>query len=218
MYELKQREGHLEILNLDAPKQKPIFVDFTSNAHNFRRLHGGGRGQPIAKAIGLKTYALPLSVIDATAGLGSDAFVLACLGCQVHMIERSTAIAQLLADGLKRLHASGLIPEVSKRLSLTQNQASDHLLQLAPKNYPDVIYLDPMFPEREKSGSVKKEMIMLREVVGDDQDASRLLSIALTVAKKRVVVKRSKLAPALEGPLPTTILKGKANRFDIYIP
>lgn len=218
MYELVQREGHLEILNSNAPKQKPILVDFTSNAHNFRRLHGGGKGQPIAKAIGLKTYSLPITVVDATAGLGSDSFVLACLGCQVHMIERSNTIAQLLADGLKRLQASGLIPEVCERLSLTQGQAGDRLLQLASENYPDVIYLDPMFPEREKSGSVKKEMMMLREVVGDDQDASRLLSIALTVAKKRVVVKRSKLAPSLEGPLPTTVLKGKANRFDIYIP
>jgi 16S rRNA (guanine1516-N2)-methyltransferase len=65
-----------------------IFIDFASAANTYRRLHGGGNGQPLARAIGLKTYGLPLVVIDATAGLGQDSFVLASLGCHVTMIER----------------------------------------------------------------------------------------------------------------------------------
>lgn len=198
----------------DQPKVSALRVDFVSGQAQHRRLYGGGKGQLIAKAVGLHKYSSP-RVLDVTAGLGRDAFVLATLGCQVMMIERSPIIAALLDDGLTRMRAA---PELSSLpLSLQHADALLVLENLAEQDYPDVIYLDPMFPERIKSAAVKKEMMMLRAAVGDDQDAHALWQLALTRAKKRVVVKRSKLAPTFAGREPTLVLRGKSSRYDIYV-
>ncbi|MFO1350284.1 MAG: class I SAM-dependent methyltransferase [Gammaproteobacteria bacterium] len=45
---------------------------------------------------------------------------------------------------------------------------------LAEGDFPEVIYLDPMYPERSKAALVKKESRVLRELVGPDDDAARL--------------------------------------------
>lgn len=195
-----------------------LYIDFASASNNYRRLHGGGNGQPIAKAVGLKTYGLPLTVIDATAGLGQDAFVLACLGCKVILIERSTTITNLLADALQRGLAVEAINNIIANMQLMPGDSIQILNTLPADQHPDVIYLDPMFPERKKSGLVKQEMRLLKELVGDDQDADQLLAVARAIAKKRVVVKRPKNAPFLNKINPHASQIGKANRFDIYMP
>jgi 16S rRNA (guanine1516-N2)-methyltransferase len=195
-----------------------ISVDFGSAASTHRRLYGGGRGQPIARAIGLKTYGLPLNVIDATAGLGQDAFVLASLGCELRMIERSPVVAELLTAGLQRGAEQENIKEIIDRMQLFCGDAIEILKDLAATKQPDVIYLDPMFPLRNKSSLVKKEMRILKELVGADQDADLLLTIACQLAKKRVVVKRPRTAPYLNNIAPHASQIGKANRFDIYMP
>lgn len=198
------------------PKQD-LFIDFSSAANNYRRLHGGGRGQPIAKAIGIKTYGLPLIIIDATAGLGQDAFVLACLGCNVTMLERSPVIAELLADALRRGLEDPQIQPYINNMHLIQGDALQILSKLAPAD-PDVVYLDPMFPERDKSALVKQDIRMLKDIVGEDPDADQLLTIARKIAIRRVVVKRPRTAPYLGGVKPHSEQAGKANRFDIYMP
>ena len=76
---------------LDEPKLGDVFVDFVAGAMAHRRKFGGGRGEAIAKAVGIKGAELP-SVIDATAGLGRDAFVLASIGCQVRLVERHPVV------------------------------------------------------------------------------------------------------------------------------
>lgn len=190
-------------------------VDFLSKASQYRRYRGGGRKQLIARAVGLKGKDCP-SVLDCTAGLGEDAFVLACLGCNVTMIERSPIIAALLEDGIQRAKQDPSCHDL--QLQLIIEDAMVYLGVLAATNYPDVIYLDPMFPSRKKSALVKKEMRMLRKMVGDDQDAPSLLAIALQRAKKRVVVKRPRLAPSLSERQPHVVLKGQSSRFDIYLP
>ncbi|MCT1282181.1 class I SAM-dependent methyltransferase, partial [Pseudomonas aeruginosa] len=81
---------------------------------------------------------------------------------------------------------------------------------------PQVIYLDPMFPHRDKSALVKKEMRLFRPLVGDDLDAPALLQAALALASHRVVVKRPRKAPIIEGPKPGYSLEGKSSRYDIY--
>jgi len=195
-----------------------ICIDFASASNNYRRLHGGGRGQAIAKAVGLKTYGLPLVIIDATAGLGQDSFVLACLGCNVTMCERSPIIAALLADALSRATANLEINAIVSRMQLIHGDAIQILSNLTPAQYPDVVYLDPMFPTRNKTALVKKEMRFLKTTVGDDLDADQLLELARKVAKKRVVVKRSRTAGFLNNTSPHCSQIGKANRFDIYMP
>lgn len=213
---LLQSASHLALKQLDEPKVGEVLVDFASDALTFRRLHGGGKKEAIAKAVGLKGQT-SLTVLDATAGLGRDAFVLASLGCKVQLIERSPAVAALLADGLQRAtmnpELAGWLPQ---RLSLQHGIAVDIMSQWMVAK-PDVVYLDPMFPHRKKSAAVKKEMRLFQQLLGPDEDADALLAPALALAVKRVVVKRPADAPYLANQKPQIEMQGKANRFDIYL-
>lgn len=207
----------LELREIGAGAPGPIYVDFTSGAADHRRRFGGGRQQPLARAIGLKGAPAP-TVIDPTAGLGQDAFVLAYLGCQVRLVERSPVIAALLRDGLRR---AGQNPDIGRmimeRLSLHHGNGRDYLRELHESQWPDVIYLDPMYPHRRKTALASKEMRLLRAVVGDDCDAPELLAVALTRVRRRVVVKRPRLAPALSGPAPDAQIIAPNTRFDLYL-
>jgi len=205
-------DKRLELQLTESKSSRPIYVDFLSGTLAHRRQFGGGRGQLIAKAVGLQNRK-HISILDVTAGLGRDSFVLANLGCKVTMIERNPIIAALLKDGLMRAKKETWFKALE--LTLIENDAIYYLKSL--ENLPDVIYIDPMFPSRKKSALVKKEMRVLRHVVGDDEDASILLSTALKKATKRIVVKRPRLAPAISGPEPDFSFKGKSSRFDVYL-
>ena len=210
------RNHQLELKKTDEPKLGTIAVNFVSGAMAHRRQFGGGRGEAIAKAVGVKGNYLP-TVIDATAGLGRDAFVLASIGCQVTMFERHPVVAALLADGLDRAYQDPTIGQLlQKQLRLIYN-SSLHGLSLY-QDKPDVVYLDPMFPHRPKSALVKKEMRIFQQLVGNDLDAEELLEPARRLAKKRVVVKRPDYAPFLANQKPTAEIKTKNHRFDIYTP
>ena len=210
------RNHQLELKKTDEPKLGTIAVNFVSGAMAHRRQFGGGRGEAIAKAVGVKGKYLP-TVVDATAGLGRDAFVLASIGCQVTMFERHPVVAALLADGLDRAYQDPTIGQLlQKQLRLIYN-SSLHGLSLY-QDKPDVVYLDPMFPHRQKSALVKKEMRIFQQLVGNDLDAEELLEPARRLAKKRVVVKRPDYAPFLANQKPTAEIKTKNHRFDIYTP
>ncbi|MFO1372598.1 MAG: class I SAM-dependent methyltransferase [Candidatus Competibacteraceae bacterium] len=207
----------LELRETSPNAPGPVYVDFLGGTVAHRRRFGGGRRQPLARAIGLKNHAAP-TVLDVTAGLGRDAFVLACLGCTVQMVERSPIVAALLNDGLMRAAQDPDIGTVvAARLHLTVADGREYLWQLASDQRPDVVYLDPMYPHRQKSALVKKEMRLLRQLVGDDWDASILLAAALACARWRVVVKRPRLAPLLTGPPPTVQIIAPNTRFDVYL-
>ncbi|GAB3354153.1 MULTISPECIES: class I SAM-dependent methyltransferase [Chromohalobacter] len=196
----------------------PIRVDFTAGKVAHRRRFGGGRGQLIAKACGLAHGVTP-SIVDATAGLGRDAFVLASLGAEILLIERVAAIYALLEDGVRRARADEEAAEIVARMRVANGDAARELATLVALHdvAPQVVHLDPMFPHRDKSALVKKEMRVFRELAGDDDDASRLLEAALDVATHRVVVKRPRRAPPLEGPAPDHVLEGKTSRYDLYV-
>jgi 16S rRNA (guanine1516-N2)-methyltransferase len=213
---LIQQMTHLELRQLNEPKVGAVKVDFTSDALTFRRLHGGGKKESIARAIGLKGKD-SLHVLDATAGLGRDAFILASLGCLVDMIERSPVVAALLQDGLDRAAVDlELCSWLPSRMQLFHGVAID-LLNDWQGIQPDVVYLDPMFPHRKKRAAVKKEMRLFQQLLGPDEDADLLLEPALALAKNRVVVKRPTGAPFLANKKPQIEMLGKANRFDVYL-
>ena len=203
----------LELRQAGARTPGPVFVDFAAGALHYRRRFGGGRKEPLARAVGLKANRCPL-VLDATAGLGRDSFILASLGCRVLMLERSPIIAALLADGLRRAAHAPELAAIAARMSVTCVDCLT-LGQLAP--VPDVIYLDPMYPHRTKSALVKKEMRLVRAVVGDDRDASLLFDWAVSREAARVVVKRPQGAPTLGSAKPSAVIPGKNSRFDIYL-
>jgi len=198
----------------DPKLGSPIFIDFEQGKNAHRRQFGGGRGQALAKAIGLKKGATP-TVIDATAGFGRDAFVLANLGCQVTLLERNPLIANLLADALDRAKDNTDIQQVIARMTLKHTDSYDYLNKLT--HQPDVIYIDPMYPTREKSALVKKDMRLLHQLAGADTDSEQLLNLARTIALKRVVIKRPKSAPFIGEQKPTTSIESKNTRYDVYV-
>jgi len=198
----------------------PIIAEFTEGAVDHRRKFGGGKGQMIAKAVGVKAGVYP-RVLDATAGMGKDSFVLATLGCELTMIERSPVVHLLLQDGLQRAlefarEQDAELLRVIHRMQLLGQDSRTYLESLTPAQFPDVIYLDPMFPERQKTADVKKEMAAFHSVVGKDEDADALLPLALAHVNYRVVVKRPRKAPFLNNQTPSYQLEGKSSRFDIY--
>ena len=212
---LQYRDNVLGIYPADG-RSGGVYVDFVAGKHRHRRLYGGGKSQQIAKAIGIQGKTKP-TVLDVTAGLGGDGFVLTSLGCQVTLVERHPIVRVLLQDGLQRLQQTPELLSLAQSLHLAEGSALQVLGSWHLSPPPQVIYLDPMFPHTNKSAQVKKDMVLFRQLVGEDQDAYQLLAPAYDLASHRVVVKRPRLAPHLADKKPTFSLFGKANRFDIYV-
>lgn len=189
-----------------------VWVDFTTGAAQHRRLHGGG--ELLAKAVGRSKQP---TVWDATGGLGRDSFVLAGLGLNVHIFERHPAVYCLLADGLARALLHPDTAETASRLTLLHADAAEYMPRLAAEiGRPQVVYLDPMYPERRKSAAVKKEMAFFHELVGTAQNDAALLDASLATATARVVVKRPRLGDFLCSRKPDYQYTGKSTRFDVY--
>jgi 16S rRNA (guanine1516-N2)-methyltransferase len=213
-FALQLGEAGLQLAELGPHAPGPVRVDFVEGAVAHPRVFGGGSGQMIAKAVGVQPGVRP-RVLDATAGLGRDGFVLASLGCAVTLIERQPLIAALLEDGLARAASHSDVGAIVANMRLLTGNAIE-LMSAWQGEPPQVIYLDPMFPHRDKSALVKKEMRLFRPLVGDDQDAPALLAAALALASHRVVVKRPRKAPIIAGATPGYALEGKSSRYDIY--
>ena len=215
-YLLHAGESRVELRSLTEPGAGPLYVDFVGGANRHRRLYGGGKGQAIARAAGLRKLRAP-RVADLTAGLGRDAFVLASLGCDVTLVERSAIVHALLRDGLDRARNSddATVRQIAARMHLFH---ADSMEWLAGHDASfDVITLDPMFPGRSKSALVRKEMRFFHGLVGRDKDADALLDLARTRCQHRVVVKRPAKAAALGDSRPAFSIDGKSTRFDVYL-
>ena len=211
----------LSQIALNGRSPASVRCEFVSGQLRHRRFFGGGIGQTLSRANGISANFKPL-IADLTAGLGADGFVLASLGAQVVLVERHPAVAELLRDGLLRLrlhleqHEDASLQAIHSRLALQHLDGKNWLQGLTEKERPDVIYLDPMFPERRKTAKVKKAMAVFQGLLGDDDDADELLGAALDRARYRVVVKRPRRAPPLQGRSPAFSIEGKTTRFDIY--
>ncbi len=212
---LVKTADRLELRQLGHNAPGPIFVDFVGGKNAHRRQFGGGRNQPLARAIGLKKGALP-AIFDVTAGMGKDAFVMATLGCDVTLFERSAVVSALLADGLERALDSEAVCAIAAKMTLIHANAISFLDALNPQSAPDVIYMDPMYPHRQKSAQVKKEMKFFRQLVGDDLDSELLLKSALRVAKRRVAVKRPARSEPLGQLTPDAASASPNTRYDLY--
>lgn len=191
-----------------------LVVDFVGGAAGHRFRSGEGRGQALAKAAGFARGIVP-EIVDATAGLGRDAFILASLGARVTLIERSAAMHDLLAEGLERARAEGgRYGETIARMTLIHGDSC----ALLPQLNPQVVLVDPMHPPRNNTALVKKEMRLIREIVGVDADAARLMQVALASAQSRVVLKwplRAEPMPGLPGL--SHQISGKSIRYDVFV-
>jgi 16S rRNA (guanine1516-N2)-methyltransferase len=189
-------------------------VDFASGAVGYRFRRGGERGHPLVRAAGIKKDRLP-AIVDATAGLGRDGFLLASAGATVTLIERSAEVHALLKEALARASAeSPELAEVVARMTLVHGDAKDRL----PELKPDVVIVDPMHPPRRNTALVKQEMRQLSAIVGADEDADELMRIALASARERVVLKWPlRAAPLLETPKPSYQFAGKTVRYEVFM-
>lgn len=190
---------------------KPFYIDFLSQKMRHRLKHLSLKNESLARALGLKRKAAPLTIVDATGGLGRDSFILASLGYELTVLERSPIIHALLEDALKR---AVFFTPIAERITLYQKDAIEWFKKASK---PDIIYLDPMFPTKKKSALNQQAMRYLQEIVGEDIDQNDLLEKALACALLRVVVKRPRIANYLAGKAPNYSLIGKSNRFDVYI-
>ena len=188
-------------------------VDFTSDAIRYRAGQQIHRRELIARACAIRGVDVPITIVDATAGFGRDAFILANAGFTLRLIERNPIVAALLADGIARIPDPGL----QKRMQLIQDDSMHYLQTLMQqKDKPEVIYLDPMF-DIARHAKVKKDLQLLQylsDTAPKDQD--QLLTVALQTGVKRVVVKRACNAAPLNNQPPHFSLPGKQTRFDIY--
>jgi len=191
-----------------------ILCDFTGGPVGHRFRSGGGRRQALPRAIGMKGNVNPC-VVDATAGLGRDAFLLASLGASVILIERSEEVYHQLAAGMARARTVGQeFARIMDRMRLLFGDARE----LLPSLTPEIILVDPMHPPRTKSAQVKNEMRIIREIVGTDDDSVALMEIALATARKRVVLKWPRRADPMAGIIaPSHQIIGKSVRYDVFL-
>ena len=193
---------------------KELCVDFVGGSVAHRLRFGGGRGQDLAKAMGLRAGKTP-TIIDATAGLGRDSFILASLGAQVILIERSEKMHTLLVQGMERAaKEGGEFRHIIGRMTLLKGDALD----LIPELTSEAILIDPMHSERKNSALVKQDLRQVREIVGTDDDAADLVQLAIKHARKRVVLKWPAKADPIEGVKKCTHqIIGKTTRYDVFM-
>jgi len=214
---LFMEDGMLRLSNLDARDKSVVYVDFSSGASTYRREQGGGKNQALGKAIGINKKS-DLNVLDATAGMGKDAFVMAGLGCKLTMVEQSPIVAALLQDALMRAEQDAAIVDIISMMTLIQANSIEHMQSSEfLDNPPDVVYLDPMYPERKKTAKVKKEMQTLQQLLGHQDNTEEFLEAAFNCALNRVVVKRPKGASPISNRPATHTVESKKTRYDVYM-
>ena len=179
-----------------------------------RLKYGRGRGQNLAKAVGMK-FNKNRNIIDATAGLGYDSFILASIGAKVTLIERSQKMYELLQNGIDEgMSFGGEIEKIINRMELVFGDSKDIL----PKLTPEVIMIDTMYKDRKKTALVKNNMRLVRDIVGPDSDYIDLLKVALNCAKNRVVLKQPRYAePIKEIRKCSHQILGKTIRYDVFM-
>lgn len=210
----------LGLASTDLPNIQPLVLDFASGSQGYKLSQGRARNLALAKACGVKPN-LNLKILDATLGLAKDASLLASLGNQVLGLEAHPWVFALVEDALQRAANQPDLHQLVANLTIQNIDACQALPELAKSWQPEVVYLDPMFPANKSTAAVKKDMQLLRLLLGagtnDLGEESQLFNLGLAAASQRLVVKRPAKAEFLAGQKPSYSLTGKSNRFDIYL-
>ncbi|MFB4205446.1 class I SAM-dependent methyltransferase [Arhodomonas sp. KWT2] len=206
-------DGEALALCRATPPRLRLVLDPAATSLGRRGRQASAGNEHIARACGLRGGGTP-RIIDATAGAGRDAGLLAGLGAQVTMVERSPIVAALLSDALRRAGTAPATAPVAARLALVTGEAAAYL----DSHTADIVYLDPMYDAGRRKALAGKEMQLLQALLGPDTDADALLDAARGAATQRVVVKRHRHAPPLAGRRPHHSLTGRSTRFDVYLP
>ena len=192
-------------------RQRPLRLDF---AELLRQRGAATARSPLGRASGIR-QTQPKSVLDCTAGLGRDGFMLGSLGAsRVQLIERDPVVAALLEDALRRARADGAVPRWVESVSVARADARDWLAR-RPFAF-DVVYIDPMFPAGRRA-LAGRELQFLQRLLPSDRpsDGEELIGAALETGCARVIAKRAKHQPAIDRP--TFAVPGRSFRFDVYV-
>lgn len=207
--ELRQDERGLALVG-EGMKLRGDFTRLLPRLRKDRLAH-----ELLVRAARVKGVAQPTAV-DATAGLGEDSLLLAAAGFEVTLCERDPVIASLLRDTLQRAATDARLVDVVARMHLVEGDAVTTLGQLAV--VPDVVFLDPMFPERRKRAATNKKLQLFQRLERPCEDEDALMAAALAARPRKVVVKRPLKGPSLAGVKPSSSLTGKVVRYDIVVP
>jgi 16S rRNA (guanine1516-N2)-methyltransferase len=189
--------------------------DFTKMLPRIKR--GNLQSELLVKASKIKGFDGVVTVMDATAGLGEDSLLLAAAGFNVKLYERDNIIAALLRDALERAKDNTELAQIVDKMELHEEDSLAALPNL--KEIPDVIYLDPMFPSRQKSALVKKKFQMLHQLEQPCEEGAQFLESAIAVKPRKIVIKRPLKGEFLGNRKPDYSLNGKTIRYDcIVIP
>lgn len=152
--------------------------------------------------------------IDATAGMGEDAFLLAAQGYEVTLFEQNPVIAVLLKDALRRAKKHPVLKDIASRMNLVQDNSVEGMSKLLDP--VDVIYLDPMFPARQKSSLINKKLQLIQKLEPPCSEETDLFDAAISASPSKIIVKRPLKSEFLAGRKPSYTLNGKAIRYDCY--
>ena len=153
--------------------------------------------------------------IDATAGMGEDAFLLAAQGYEVTLYEQNPVVAALLKDAIRRAKKNQILKDIAGRMKVVEADSVECMSKLLDP--VDVIYLDPMFPARQKSSLINKKLQLIQKLEPPFSEETDLFDAALKVCPSRIIVKRPLKSECLAGREPSYTLKGKAIRYDCYV-
>lgn len=215
-------------LEWGGPPPTRLQLSFIGGKNRYRADNSRRREETLARALGIgkRLSARQLSqwtVLDATSGLGRDAWAIASYGCSVIAMERCTWLQWMQREALQEALAHPATIDCASRLTLVHADAGLWLAQGYASRAISAIYLDPMYPARSKSAAVKKDMQALQQLIGKDQDSKELLTHALDAAHNsaidRVVVKRPRGAEPLENTkniAPHHQHESRKTRYDVY--
>lgn len=206
---LKVDEKGLSLRN----KNMVLFGDFIKMKNRIKSPNL--QAELLVKASKIKSKNESLSAIDATAGMGEDSFLLAASGFTVYLFEKNPIIVELLKDALERAENDFLLSDIVKRMKVIED---DSIISMSKMNInPDVIVLDPMFPERTKSALIKKKFQILQQLELPCSDEHELLEAAINLNPRKVIIKRPLKGEFLDNRKPSYSIKGKSIRYDIIV-
>jgi 16S rRNA (guanine1516-N2)-methyltransferase len=235
-----------QVVLKDEKHQHTIQVNFLDKSLQYKVNHTFNSKSALIKAVSIKQKPKNETVVlDATTGLGKDAYIISTFGFQMIWIERNPLLYELLKDGYERCmeqYSSGTLDDQIEQQKKQQQhkylycQTVQQILNMDARDYRsdssvDVVYLDPMFTSESihKKATPKKEMQTLRSLLHDtnlseieqqrieERELDQLVTWALSVATSKVILKRPKTAP--KHPLVSHSYAESDNiRYDAILP
>lgn len=190
-------------------------LSYQGDFEKMLRRISGGRLQHEMLAHVAKTKSPNPTAIDATAGMGEDAILLAACGYEVTLYEQNPVIAALLKDAMRRAKGHPVLGEIIERMHLVEGDSIEGMKSVP--DAPDLIYLDPMFPARQKSGLINKKLQLIQKLEQPCFEEEALLEAAILAHPKKIIIKRPLKGANLAGKKPSYTIKGKAIRYDCII-